>query len=99
MSVFLQRSVAGGLPRKGRQMILILSATILLTPHIQKQFVYTRMSLKSELCIRAGSAHNLTVVEAAPEGDVGLEVDDDAEVEQDEADHQVLVDSQAGTAQ
>ena len=57
------------------------------------------MSLKSELCIRAGSAHNLAVVEAAPEGDVGLEVDDDAEVEQDEAHHQVLVDSQAGTAQ
>ena len=67
--------------------------------HCLLWFVYTRMSLKSELCIRGGSAHNLAVVEAAPEGDVGLEVDDDAEVEQDEADHQVLVDSQAGTAQ
>ena len=36
--------------------------------------------------------HNLAVVEAVPEGDVGLQVDDDAEVEQDEAHHQVLVD-------
>ena len=70
-----------------------------LNPHIEKPFVYTTMSLKSELCITAASAHNLAVVEAVSEGDVGLKVDDDAEVKQDEAHHQMLVDCQAGTAQ
>ena len=44
-------------------------------------------------------SNNLAVVEAVPEGDVGLQVDDDAQVEQDEAHHQVFVDSQPGTAQ
>ena len=43
--------------------------------------------------------HDLSVVEALAEGDVGLEVDDDGEVEEDEAHHQVLVDSQPGAAQ
>ena len=43
--------------------------------------------------------HDLSVVEALAEGDVGLEVDDDGEVEEDEAHHQVLVDCQPGAAQ
>ena len=43
--------------------------------------------------------HDLSVVEALAEGDVGLEVDDDGEVEEDEADHEMLVDGEAGTAQ
>ena len=43
--------------------------------------------------------HDLSVVEALAEGDVGLEVDDDGEVEEDEAHHQVLVDSKPGAAQ
>ena len=46
-----------------------------------------------------GSTHDLSVVEALAEGDVGLEVDDDGEVEDDEAHHQVLVDGQPGAAQ
>ena len=43
--------------------------------------------------------NDLSVVEALAEGDVGLEVDDDGEVEEDEAHHQVLVDSQPRAAQ
>ena len=43
--------------------------------------------------------HNVSVVQTLPEGDVGLQVDDDGEVEEDEADHQVLVDGESGAAQ
>ena len=50
--------------------------------------------------MRAGQCtHYVSVVQALPEGDIGLQVDDDGEVEEDEADHQVLVDGQAGAAQ
>ena len=44
-------------------------------------------------------AYNISVVEAVPEGDVRLQVDNDGEIEEDEADHEVLVDSQTGTAE
>ena len=33
------------------------------------------------------------------EGNIGLHVDNDGEVEDDEADHQMLVDSESGAAQ
>ena len=44
-------------------------------------------------------AYNISVVEAVPEGDVRLQVDNDGEIEEDEADHEVLVDGQTGTAE
>ena len=40
--------------------IVGLSAMILLAPHIQKQFVYTRMSLKSKLCDQSLLSYQLT---------------------------------------
>ena len=50
--------------------------------------------------MRAGQCtHYVSVVQALPEGDIGLQVDDDGEVEEDEADHQVFVYSEAGAAQ
>ena len=45
------------------------------------------------------STHYVSVVQALPEGNIGLQVDDDGEVEEDEAHHQVLVDGEAGAAQ
>ena len=45
------------------------------------------------------TTHYISVVQTLPEGNIGLQVDDDGEVEEDEADHQVLVDGQAGAAQ
>ena len=43
--------------------------------------------------------HILSVVLATSEGDLGLYVDNDGEVEDDETDHQVLVDGEFRTAQ
>ena len=43
--------------------------------------------IKSILC-----THILSVVLATPEGDIGLHVDNDGEVEDDETHHQVLMD-------
>ena len=51
MRRFLQGLVAGGLVwlELGLQKLVALSSMILRTPHIKKQFVYSQMSLKSEL--------------------------------------------------
>ena len=41
----------------------------------------------------------LPVVLSISEGDIGLHIDDDGEVEDDEADHQMLVDGKARAVQ
>ena len=48
--------------------------------------------------IRRTDTYNIPVVQALPERNIRLKVDDDREVEEDEADHQVLVNGEAGTA-
>ena len=43
--------------------------------------------------------HILSVVLTPSESDIGLHVDNDGEVEDDETEHQVLVDGESGTTQ
>ena len=54
MSTYTKKQVLGEQTLKGREagvLIQTLSAIILLAPHIEKQFMYTQMCLKFELCV------------------------------------------------